>query len=250
MGFTKLFSDIILSSVWSEDDKVRIVWITLLATSNADGFVSGSLPGLAAVARVTLTECEAALEKLSSPDPHSRTKDHEGRRIEAVDGGWLILNYRAYRDRVSDDPNAVAVRDRVRRYRERQRQPLPSDSHPGTAEDREQKQKQGNVTSRYSNGFEEFWKKYPNHTGKVEVWDIWQKVVAPGEAVLLPKILAALDWQTKQQKWLDKGGQYVPNPKTYISNRRWDDEPAKGNRPSTAEEHSKGGWNRAQQPSP
>ncbi len=148
-GFTKLFSDIILSSVWSEDDKTRIVWVTLLAISNADGFVSGSVPGLAAAARVSVAECDTALQKLASPDPHSRTKDHEGRRIEAVDGGWLILNYRAYRDRVSDDPNAVAARERVRRDRERQKSPLPPDPHPGTTEDIRQKQKQGNITLRY-----------------------------------------------------------------------------------------------------
>jgi len=139
MGFTKLFSDIILSSVWSEDDKTRLVWISLLAITNADGFVSGSVPGLATAARVSMEDCEKALKKLASPDPHSRTKDHEGRRIEVVDGGWLILNYRLYRDRVSDDPNAVKVRERVRRHRERQRTSPLSDSHPGTtteAEDR------------------------------------------------------------------------------------------------------------------
>ena len=82
--------------------------MTLLAISNADGFVSGSVPGLAAAARVSVAECDTALQKLASPDPHSRTKDHEGRRIEAVDGGWLILNYRVYRDRV------VMTRTRLR----------------------------------------------------------------------------------------------------------------------------------------
>jgi len=121
-GFTKLFSDIILSSVWSEDDKTRIVWISMLAISNADGFVSGSLPGLARAAHVSIEDCEKALKKLALRDPYSRTKDHEGRRIEVVDGGWLILNYRLYRDRVSDDPNAVKIRERVRRHRERQKE--------------------------------------------------------------------------------------------------------------------------------
>jgi hypothetical protein len=139
-GFTKLFSDIVLSSIWSEDDKTRIVWITLLATSNADGFVSASLPGLATAARVTIEECEAALAKLASPDPHSRTKDHEGRRIETVDGGWLILNYRLYRDRTSDDPNAIAVRERMRRYRERKAAealpPAPPSGKEQNAEER------------------------------------------------------------------------------------------------------------------
>ena len=128
-GYSKLWSDIILSSVWSEDDKTRILWITLLALANAVGFVSSSLPGLATAARMSIEDCQIALQKLSSPDPHSRTKDHEGRRIVAADGGWLILNYRLYRDRRSDDPNAIRTRERVRRYRERQS--LPPDPLPG-----------------------------------------------------------------------------------------------------------------------
>ena len=32
-----------------------------------------------------------------SPDQYSRTQDHEGRRIEAVEGGWRLLNHAKYR---------------------------------------------------------------------------------------------------------------------------------------------------------
>lgn len=103
-GFTKLFSSIVTSTIWQEDDKTRIVWITLLALADAQGRVEGSVPGLAHVAHVGLGECEHALERLSSPDPYSRTKDFEGRRIEAIDGGWQILNYAKYRER--RDPEA------------------------------------------------------------------------------------------------------------------------------------------------
>jgi hypothetical protein len=96
-GFAKLFSSIVTSSVWCEDHATLRVWIGLLATADAEGIVEGSIPGFASLCRVTIEEMKAALAKFSAPDPHSRTPDHEGRRIEAIQGGWRILNYLAYR---------------------------------------------------------------------------------------------------------------------------------------------------------
>lgn len=102
-GYTKLFSSILASTIWGEDDKTRIVWITLLAMAGKNGVAEGSAPGLANMARVSLQECEAALAKLSAPDKYSRTTEHEGRRIEAIDGGWLLLNHGKYRAKMNAD---------------------------------------------------------------------------------------------------------------------------------------------------
>ena len=91
-GFTKLFSSILTSSVWQEDDKTRLLWITMLASADADGRVEAAIPGMAMLARISIAECEHGLEVLLSPDEYSRTTEHEGRRIEAIDGGWLVSN--------------------------------------------------------------------------------------------------------------------------------------------------------------
>jgi hypothetical protein len=118
-GFSKLWSEIVTSSIWSADDKTRILWITLLALKNKDGFVAASIPGLANAARVSIPDCERAITILEAPDPYSRSKEHEGRRIMPCEGGWTVLNHFKYRDKdSSDDPTA---KDRVRRWRERQR---------------------------------------------------------------------------------------------------------------------------------
>jgi hypothetical protein len=106
-GWTKLFSSILTSSIWSEDDKTRILWVTILACTDKDGFCQAAVPGLAAMARLTVEDTAVALAKLEGPDPYSRTQDHEGRRIEKVDGGWVVLNHGKYRDR-----------DRIERRRE------------------------------------------------------------------------------------------------------------------------------------
>ena len=113
-GFTKLQASIIHSTIWREPDHIRIVWITMLAMADSKGRVEGSVPGLADIARVSFENCQLALLRLSSPDPWSRDPDNEGRRIKAIRGGWLILNYMKYRDPLSTE--------RVRRYRARKQE--------------------------------------------------------------------------------------------------------------------------------
>ena len=127
-GYTKLFSTIVASTIWREPDHVRIVWITMLAMSNADGVVEASVPGLADLARVTVEQCEDALTRLRSPDPYSRTKDHEGRRIADVDGGFLILNRAKYREKFS----VKERREYQRRYMEEYRKQGRDRSRPAT----------------------------------------------------------------------------------------------------------------------
>jgi len=119
-GYTKLWSEILDSTVWETSKHVRLVWITMLAMADKDGVVSASIPGLARRAIVTLEECEEALQAFQSPDRYSRTKANEGRRIEEVDGGWHLLNHRAYRDRLSKEHKREQGRKRTAKCREKQ----------------------------------------------------------------------------------------------------------------------------------
>lgn len=96
-GYTKLFSSITDSTVWREPDRTRLVWITMLAMADADGYVAASVPGLADRARVPMEDCLKALEAFRAPDEWSRTKEYEGRRVMDVDGGWQLLNHGKYR---------------------------------------------------------------------------------------------------------------------------------------------------------
>lgn len=108
-GYSKLFSSIVTSSVWCEDDVVLRVWIAMLATCDAYGVVEGSIPGFASLCRIQISDMRRAINVLSSPDPDSRTPDNEGRRVEQVDGGWRILNYRLYRNKLQDKPGSRAA---------------------------------------------------------------------------------------------------------------------------------------------
>jgi hypothetical protein len=119
MAYTKLFNSIVTSTIWTEDDKTRIVWITMLALADKNGEVAGSVPGLARIAGVPVEAARIALEKFMAPDPDSRTRDDEGRRIEEIDGGWALLNHAKYRRMASKDENKERTRERVRRFREK-----------------------------------------------------------------------------------------------------------------------------------
>ena len=98
MTFTKLFSSITESTIWVAPDAHRLCWITMLAMADRKGRVWGSVPGLANRARISVDDARAALESFLSPDPDSRTQDHECRRIEVIDGGWRLLNHQKYRE--------------------------------------------------------------------------------------------------------------------------------------------------------
>jgi hypothetical protein len=120
-GFTKLFGSIVNSTIWREDKETKIVWITMLAMADKDGLVEASFPGLADASRVSLEECRSALDKLMSPDEYSRTKDHEGRRIKEVDGGWVILNHAKYRHKMSEDYRKEQDAKRQRNFRDKRK---------------------------------------------------------------------------------------------------------------------------------
>lgn len=122
MGYTKLFGCIVASTIWREDNATRLVWITMLAMKNERHIVEASLPGLADLARVSFTDCEAAIKKLESPDKYSRNQENEGRRIQKCEGGWLILNGEHYRKLMSAEERREYQKLYHRDYRAKKKQ--------------------------------------------------------------------------------------------------------------------------------
>lgn len=94
----------------------------MLALAGPDGFVPGSVPGLANIFRVSVEQMRSALTTFESPDPDSRTKDNEGRRIEAIDGGWILLNHAKHREKKDPEIRKQQVREAVARHRANKKQ--------------------------------------------------------------------------------------------------------------------------------
>ena len=115
--YSKLFSSITASTIWAEPNPTRIVWITMLAMADRHGYVGASIPGLANTARVSIAECEIAINSFLSPDTYSRSQDHEGRRIEVADRGWVLINYERFRDMRDEEARKEYERNRKRAQR-------------------------------------------------------------------------------------------------------------------------------------
>jgi hypothetical protein len=118
--YVKLFSQILDSSIWLESGDTRIVWITLLAAMDQDGFARFAMvENLARRANVSNEACSSAVSILESPDPNSSDDSNEGRRIERVPGGWLVLNSQKYRELGSAENRRERVRGYVQKHREK-----------------------------------------------------------------------------------------------------------------------------------
>lgn len=108
MSYSKLHSSLVNSSLWTENDEVRILFITLLAMCDRHGEVQGSRIGIERIANI-LPDPDGTnpWEVLMSPDKDSsdlmRNPENEGRRIEEIPGGFKLLNFEYYRGLRNED---------------------------------------------------------------------------------------------------------------------------------------------------
>lgn len=70
--------------------------------------------------------------------------------------------------------------------------------------------------------FERFWKAYPKKVGKGAALKAFEK--AKVNADLIVVIENAIEQQKKTDQWKKDGGQYIPNPATWLNQQRWEDE--------------------------
>jgi hypothetical protein len=197
-GFTKLFGSLIHSSVWQENLETKVVWVTMLAMADQHGYVGASVLGLAHAAGVPVEAAERALAKFLAPDPYSRSQEHEGRRIEVADRGWVLLNYSAFRAERSAEKRREWDRERKRKEREARKardgkgrpqasasvHPVRVDSAQAEAEaEAEAEVKQVRRSTEPSEAFETAWDRYPKrpNNSKAAAWRAWSARVAAGE---------------------------------------------------------------------
>jgi len=69
--------------------------------------------------------------------------------------------------------------------------------------------------------FDEFWKAYPNKTGKDAARKAFDKR-KPGKQLLID-MLEAIEAQKQSEQWRKQGGQFIPNPSTWLNQGRWQD---------------------------
>lgn len=70
--------------------------------------------------------------------------------------------------------------------------------------------------------FDTFWSVYPKKVGKKAARTAWKRIKM--DKALFDRIIAAVEKAKQSQQWKKNGGQYIPNPATWLNQGRWDDE--------------------------
>ena len=224
MAYTKLDAGLPDSTIWQAPDTTRIVWITLLAMADQNGYVGASMPGLAGRARVSLEACIAAMELLSAPDEWSRTKDFDGRRIGPADGGWILLNHAKYRAAQNAEDRRERSRLAMAALRaSRKQQAITQDNGYQKLAELPQAEAEAENTplTPLSRGerFEKFWEASKTKTDKPRSRKAFD-ALDPDEQTLFAMMAAAKNSDLA--------------PATFIRGRRWEDELPNSNRAAEA----------------
>jgi len=220
LAFTKLFNKIVTSSVWSEDDKTRIMWITMLALSDRNGYVAAALPGLADVSRMSLEDAKAAVLKLESPDQYSRNKELDGKRIVPVDGGWEIVTYNEHRQLLSQVERREYKAEWIRKRRKKERRLSTNVDRVSTSVTQAEAEAEAD-NNNPPTPFEEFWNVYPKKQSKPDAKKAWDKLKQSD----YPNVMAGLERWKNALDWKRDNGQFIPYPATFLNKRKWEDLP-------------------------
>lgn len=102
-------------------------------------------------------------------------------------------------------------------------------------QDQEQEQDQdvGTVAraSAIDRRFAAFWAAYPKKVGKQDALRAFARLKVGEDQ--LGAMLAAIEQQRASPQWAKDGGQYIPNPATWLRQGRWEDEPLSASPPQS-----------------
>ena len=70
--------------------------------------------------------------------------------------------------------------------------------------------------------FDRFWKVYPKKVGKGAAEKSFAKYKPDDQ--LTDTMIRAVEAARRSPQWQREGGQYIPNPATWLNQRRWEDE--------------------------
>lgn len=120
MAYGKIFESLFTGSMVGSGSTVFAVWAYVIASTRPPGIIEIHPKLLATVIGCPQAEVEAAVELLCSPDPDSRTHDHDGRRL-LPEGRFCysVVNWERYRMMRDDETRRIQNREAQRRWRNR-----------------------------------------------------------------------------------------------------------------------------------
>ena len=95
------------------------------------------------------------------------------------------------------------------------------DSNANPTRREEGKGREGKECENNASNFDAFWISYPKKIAKPAAEKAWAKAKASDDFEVLMQALAK---QKESDQWKSDGGKFIPNPATWINQRRWEDE--------------------------
>jgi hypothetical protein len=132
-GYTPIYDHMLSGTLYGRWPHTGI-WACLLSRASREGVIDEVPASLAAAIGVPVDLLLQCIHDFMQPDPGSRTKDHEGRRLELLDPnrdwGWRILNHGKYREKARkknyDDDRTSSGTDAARKKIERESREVPT----------------------------------------------------------------------------------------------------------------------------
>lgn len=130
--YVKVFEQILDSSI-ADNYEVRHFFEDLLKLADREGVVDMTPEAIARRINLPVEKVKPLLVELEKPDPASRSRVEDGKRIVRLDGyrdwGWTIVNYEHYRSIRNDEDRRRANREAQQRHRAKEKK--PSKGHQG-----------------------------------------------------------------------------------------------------------------------
>lgn len=84
-----------------------------------------------------------------------------------------------------------------------------------------QKEYTGDIPPESPPAFDRFWAAYPKKAGKGAAQAAFRRITG----VPVDVMLFAIEQQRHSRQWQEDNGRFIPNPATWLNQRRWEDEP-------------------------
>jgi len=248
--YAKIFNSLFDGSMRGHSNLI-LVFVNLLCHADEDGIIDRHWRAIADETGLDEQTVRQAITELESPDPDSRTRTNEGRRLTRIDPerewGWQIVNFQHYRNLRTAEERREYMRNYMANKRCKQsvntcKQNVSTLANTETETETETKAKKDilsndvdnhrlsktvkdNIKTPVSQDFEEVWKAYPDKSGKYAAEIDYIKAAKQG--TLKADVLAGIDRYKKYVEYQRGHGQpdlKWKNGSTFFHQRGWTSE--------------------------
>ena len=213
---TSLFDDEKIKQIRSMPggDTMILVWLQLLLLAgrvNHDGLLVLSNTEIPYTEEMMATQFDVELKTvLLAIETFKRFG-----MVEIIDDIYHITNWAKHQATEGMEKIREQNRERKKAERERRKALEPAAAAPALPAASEEK-------TPMQRRFDRFWKAYPKKVGKGAAEKSFAKY-KPDDA-LTDTMIRSVEAHKHTTQWQRDGGQYIPNPATWLNQRRWEDE--------------------------